>query len=191
MKRECLVALASVACVSMACGGTTAPSASSSLLISSPSPATGSTIHVAGGGAVGTFIARGSGQLSIPITVTSGRQLAWAQLYVYLMTADDPDSYCAQNLPDAPGWGLARGQTESVTITGFQVFRLPCDVIAQVHTPTGPVFTTPIGTPLDERNVRREFDNVLTAAKLPGMRIHDLRHTCASLPLAQGVTLAW
>ena len=130
MKRECLVALASVACVSMACGGTTAPSASSSLLISSPSPATGSTIHVAGGGAVGTFIARGSGQLSIPITVTSGRQLAWAQLYVYLMTADDPDSYCAQNLPDAPGWGLARGQTESVTITGFQVFRLPCDVTA-------------------------------------------------------------
>lgn len=85
---------------------------------------------MAGGGAVGTFILPGSGQLSIPITVTAGRQLAWAQLYVYLMTADDSDSYCAQNLPDAPGWGLAKGQTQSVTITGFQVFRLPCDVTA-------------------------------------------------------------
>jgi integrase len=44
-----------------------------------------------------------------------------------------------------------------------------------------------IGTPLDERNVRREFDSILTAAKLPRIRIHDLRHTCASLLLVQGV----
>jgi len=35
--------------------------------------------------------------------------------------------------------------------------------------------------------VRRAFDEVLTAAKLPRMRIHDLRHTCATLLLAQGV----
>jgi integrase len=54
-------------------------------------------------------------------------------------------------------------------------------------TDSGLVFTTAIGTPLDERNVRREFDSILKAAKLPGMRIHDLRHTCASLLLAQGV----
>jgi integrase len=40
---------------------------------------------------------------------------------------------------------------------------------------------------LDERNVRRGFKDVLTAAKLPKMRIHDLRHTCATLLLAQGV----
>lgn len=44
----------------------------------------------------------------------------------------------------------------------------------------GLVFTTTIGTPLDERNVRREFDSILTAARLPEMRINDLRHTCAS-----------
>jgi integrase len=42
-------------------------------------------------------------------------------------------------------------------------------------------------TPLDERNVRREFDAILDSAKLPAMRIHDLRHTCASLLLAQDV----
>jgi len=28
---------------------------------------------------------------------------------------------------------------------------------------------------------------VLAAAKLPNMRIHDLRHTCATLMLVQGV----
>jgi integrase len=49
------------------------------------------------------------------------------------------------------------------------------------------VFTSTIGTPLDERNVRRGFNDVLTAAKLPRMRIHDLRHSCATLLLAQGV----
>lgn len=52
---------------------------------------------------------------------------------------------------------------------------------------SGLVFTTSIGTALDERNVRREFRAILDAAKLPVMRIHDLRHTCASLLLAQGV----
>jgi integrase len=49
------------------------------------------------------------------------------------------------------------------------------------------VFTTTIGTPLDERNVRREFNEILKAAKPPSMRVHDLRHTCASLLPAQGV----
>jgi integrase len=52
---------------------------------------------------------------------------------------------------------------------------------------SGLVFTTSIGTALDERNVRREFRVILAAAKLPAMCIHDLRHTCASLLLAQGV----
>jgi integrase len=52
---------------------------------------------------------------------------------------------------------------------------------------SGLMFVTSIGTALDERNVRREFKAILTAAKLPPMRIHDLRHTCASLLMAQGV----
>ena len=52
---------------------------------------------------------------------------------------------------------------------------------------TGLVFTTTIGTPLDDRNVRKAFRELLDAAELPPMRIHDLRHTCASLLLAQGV----
>ena len=49
------------------------------------------------------------------------------------------------------------------------------------------MFTSTIGTPLDERNVRRGFKALLKAAELPEMRIHDLRHTTATLLLAQGV----
>jgi integrase len=49
------------------------------------------------------------------------------------------------------------------------------------------VFTSTIGTPQDERNVRRAFTAILKAAKLPTIRIHDLRHTCGSLLLVPGV----
>lgn len=51
----------------------------------------------------------------------------------------------------------------------------------------GLVFATPIGTPLDDSNVRKVFKGLLKAAGLPDMRIHDLRHTCATLLLVQGV----
>ena len=49
------------------------------------------------------------------------------------------------------------------------------------------VFATKIGTPLDGRNVTRHFQKLLDDAGLPRQRFHDLRHTCASLLLAQGV----
>jgi len=51
----------------------------------------------------------------------------------------------------------------------------------------GLVFSTTIGTPLDGRNVTRHFQKLLLGAGLPRQRFHDLRHTCASLLLAQGV----
>jgi integrase len=47
------------------------------------------------------------------------------------------------------------------------------------------VFTSGSGQPLDQRNVLRAFRRVLRRAKLPRMRFHDLRHSCASLLLAQ------
>jgi len=49
------------------------------------------------------------------------------------------------------------------------------------------VFTTAIGTPLDPRNLTRQFAAACKRAKLPATRFHNLRHTCASLLLAQGV----
>jgi integrase len=52
---------------------------------------------------------------------------------------------------------------------------------------TGFVFTSEIGTPLDDTNVRRTLRKLLKDAGLPQIRFHDLRHTCASLLLAQRV----
>jgi integrase len=49
------------------------------------------------------------------------------------------------------------------------------------------VFTTTIGTPMDGPTVTHRFQNLLQSAGLPRMRFHDLRHTCATLLLAQGV----
>lgn len=51
----------------------------------------------------------------------------------------------------------------------------------------GFVFASSIGTPLEPRNVTRQFKALLTAASLPNIRLHDLRHSCATLLLAQGV----
>ena len=52
---------------------------------------------------------------------------------------------------------------------------------------TGHVFTSTIGTPLDDCNVTHQFQRILKAAGLPKLRFHDLRHTCATLLIAQGV----
>jgi integrase len=52
---------------------------------------------------------------------------------------------------------------------------------------SGFVFTTPVGTALDARNVSRAFRALLLSAHLPTVRFHDLRHTAATLLLAQGV----
>lgn len=50
------------------------------------------------------------------------------------------------------------------------------------------VFCTPKGTPLRRSNLRRDhFSQVLKAAKLGHLRIHDLRHSMTSLALAEGV----
>lgn len=49
------------------------------------------------------------------------------------------------------------------------------------------VFTTKHGTPLEPRNLLRHFQATCQRIGLPCMRFHELRHTCASLLLAQGV----
>lgn len=63
---------------------------------------------------------------------------------------------------------------------------------------SGLVFTTyarrgkgrKIGTGLHPRNVVRVLHALLAAANLPRVRFHDLRHSAASLLLAEGVPLA-
>ncbi len=49
------------------------------------------------------------------------------------------------------------------------------------------IFTSSIGTPLNERNVLRTFQAILKRAGLPKMRIHDLRHSAAAILMASGL----
>ena len=52
----------------------------------------------------------------------------------------------------------------------------------------GLVFTTDTGGPINPSNLRqRSFAPLLKQARLPHMRFHDLRHTCATLLLSRGV----
>ena len=51
----------------------------------------------------------------------------------------------------------------------------------------GLVFTTTIGTPIDKSGLHKDFKAILRTAGLPDIRYHDLRHTAATLLLAQGV----
>ena len=51
------------------------------------------------------------------------------------------------------------------------------------------VFTTARGEPLDPTYVSRRFDRLVARHGLPRIRLHDLRHTSASIGLASGESL--
>ncbi|MFD5569650.1 tyrosine-type recombinase/integrase [Streptomyces cadmiisoli] len=53
--------------------------------------------------------------------------------------------------------------------------------------PVGLVFTTATGRVTDPRSLNRMLTILCRDAKVRRVRVHDLRHTCASLLLAQGV----
>lgn len=50
------------------------------------------------------------------------------------------------------------------------------------------VFPTSLGTPIERGNLVQYWHRVRERAKIPPHRFHDLRHTCASLLHAQGVS---
>ena len=137
-----LFALGLLACAS--CGSPTAPSgpATSRVVFTEVSPASGSRIvvpdtypYIIPGGVV---LPPGSGLISVGLSLTSAHEVPWARLNVYLLTGGGSSDYCGQNDPDAPTWSfLPAGWTTSVTVTGFRVYRLPCDVTglrAMLHT---------------------------------------------------------
>ena len=49
------------------------------------------------------------------------------------------------------------------------------------------VFTTAVGTPIHPRNDYRAFRRLIDRAGVRRVRLHDLRHTAASMLLAEGV----
>jgi integrase len=59
--------------------------------------------------------------------------------------------------------------------------------IQQLERKQGLVFTTSSGKPISPRNLIRHFKEAINAVGLPDIRIHDLRHSHASLLLASGV----
>jgi len=48
------------------------------------------------------------------------------------------------------------------------------------------IFTSSIGTYMDQSRVHKEFKRLLTKAELPNLRFHDLRHTSLSFLLENG-----
>src|SRR5438093_4299871 len=81
-----------------------------------------------------------------------------------------------------------RGSVRAVAITQTLVAALREHRMASpFKTEDALIFCTAKGTPLDGVNlVRRVFKPALRRAKLPEVRFHDLRHSFASLLIAQG-----
>ena len=52
----------------------------------------------------------------------------------------------------------------------------------------GLVHTTGVGTAIEPRNVNRAWERLCGRAEVRGVRLHDLRHACASYLLAAGVS---
>jgi integrase len=53
---------------------------------------------------------------------------------------------------------------------------------------TGVIFASSIGTPLEPRNLDRAWHAVRARAELEWLRLHDLRHACATFLLASGAS---
>jgi integrase len=71
-------------------------------------------------------------------------------------------------------------QTKERAVAGDKWQPLP-------HQPNGLIFTTATGRATDPRSLNRMLTVLCRNAKIRRVRVHDLRHTCASLLLAQGV----
>jgi integrase len=61
-------------------------------------------------------------------------------------------------------------------------------ILGQAYEDYGLVFCQPDGKPIDPRNFNRHFSLVLQQAGLPHIRLHDSRHTFATLLLEQGIS---
>ena len=77
----------------------------------------------------GVILLPQSGLISVSLTISSAREAPFGQLNAYLLTGSGNADYCGQNLPDSLRWqSLPAGWTTTITVTGFQIFRLPCAV---------------------------------------------------------------
>lgn len=62
-------------------------------------------------------------------------------------------------------------------------------IIGEEWMENGLVFTNSIGNPIDMSRVRKHMSDVLEAAKLPKIRLYDLRHTHGSMLMSGGAAI--
>ncbi|MGC5328331.1 tyrosine-type recombinase/integrase [Brevibacillus sp. SYSU BS000544] len=77
------------------------------------------------------------------------------------------------------------------TKAGRRTLSLPTEVTQELKRwkglPDHLVVQSKADTPINPRNLNRQFKNIIEKAELPNIRFHDLRHTHATLLLLQGV----
>jgi integrase len=106
--------------------------------------------------------------------------------------------------PSAGGATSRLEEGEPKTATGRRQVALPASAVASLRrhrdrqaferANAGPAyedrdlaFASPTGGPLHPNSIARRWAAATEAAGLPAIRLHDARHTCASLLLAQGI----
>lgn len=89
----------------------------------------------------------------------------------------------------ASGEKVAIGETAAADLARWHREQMKARLAALRWEDHDLVFTTGIGTALEPRNVNRAWDGICKRAAVPGVRLHDLRHACASYLLAAGVDL--
>jgi integrase len=99
-----------------------------------------------------------------------------------LVELKSPKSRRSINLPDFGVRALREHRTRQIEE------RLRAGEAWEDWQGAGLVFTSELGAPIPARNILRELAKLRETAKLPGLRFHDTRHTCATLLLAQGVS---
>lgn len=137
MKHISLLALAA-ALTASACGdGPTGPAVTTVAISATPTsgtlvvPAAFPYFEIGG-----VALPKGSGLVSARVTIAAAREVPLARLSVYLLTSGQ--QFCGRNDNDLPRWApLAEDFTTTYEVTGFRVYRLPCDVTgirAVLHT---------------------------------------------------------
>ncbi len=127
------LAFAALALLAAGCGSSPAQPTPNALSITAIVPASGATVIIPSQYTYyplgGTPLPPGNGLLGVSVKMSVGANVPWAELNVYMLTGGTTDQYCGQNTPDSPTWQfLTPGWSTSYTVTGFRVYRVPCDV---------------------------------------------------------------
>jgi len=96
---------------------------------------------------------------------------------LYLLDAKTEDSEGVLPLPEWTWLALLEHQERQAEERG---------ALAEVWQENGLVFPSALGTPMEPTNLSRAFARLRETAGLPGVRLHDLRHTVVSLLMELG-----